>query len=112
MPGLSVSVQFWVFFSGGLAGFLFSVFCILTPGIFGKSAPCFKISSREHLPFRCLNGSRQSVKGFVRLRIIQAFSQRDAFVNVSNPLMLFSLACMWELKDSMRLFVCGHFCIR
>jgi len=51
---------------------------LFIPNISGNLTSFFKAISRDDLPFKCLNGSSQSVKGLVLLLIIQAFSHLSA----------------------------------
>jgi hypothetical protein len=78
------------------------------PGICGKFAFFRKATLSDILPLRCLNGTPQSVNGFVLRRNIHALSHRSAVLNDWKPLMLLSRACMCELNDSMRLLVFGQ----
>ena len=79
------------------------------PRISGHGACFFILTSREHLPLRCLNFNLQSVKGFVRLRIRRPLSQSLVCSFVLKPFSDLSLALKCELKSSMRFVLPGQF---
>src|SRR3989338_8737486 len=106
-----VTVQYWVLGFRVLVDCYRSVLGAWIPGISGKFTFFRKVISRDVLPLRCLNGTPQSVNGFVRRLSIHALSHRSAVLNDWKPLILLSRACMCELNDSMRLLVWGQWSI-